>query len=59
MTNETLQKVYDAARALGNDIEKLPQLIEAIKEHRTAEVAEPTPEPATDPTEPAEPETTP
>ena len=50
MSKESLQKVYDVARSFVADAEKLPQLIEAIKEHRTAELAEQKEEPVADPT---------
>ena len=50
MSKESLQKVYDVARSFVADVEKLPQLIEAIKEHRTAELAEQAETPAADPT---------
>lgn len=50
MSAESLQKVYDVARSFVADVEKLPQLIEAIKEHRTAEVTETSATAAADPT---------
>ena len=59
MSNVTMQKIYDAAKAFVADVEQLPALIEAIKEHRTAEVAETAPEPAAEPDAPTEPEPTP
>lgn len=54
MSNETMQKAWDAAKAFVADTEELPGLIEAIKAHRTEEASAPAPETASDPTEPAE-----
>ena len=43
MSNVTLQKVWDAAKRFVEDDKELEQLIEAIKVHRTDELANPTP----------------
>ena len=49
MSDETRQKVYDAAKRWVADAEQpLEELIAAIKEHRTAERDEANPTPASD-----------
>lgn len=57
MSDLTRQKVYDEAKRWVADAEQsLDGLIEAIKEHRTAEQNEPAPEPAEPEETPTEPE---
>ena len=59
MSNATLQKVYDEAKLFVADVEHgLDGLIEAIKQHRTAETQAAAPAPA-EPVAPTEPEPTP
>lgn len=58
MSNETMQRAWEAAKEFVEDTRNLPELIDAIKAHRTDEAKAPAEEPAADPTEPAEEETT-
>jgi len=59
MSDTTKQAVYEAAKRWVADAEQpLDELIEAIKAHRTDEASQSVPEPAADPTTPAEPEPT-
>ncbi len=57
MSNETMQSVYDAAKAFIEDVQNLPLLRDAIAAHDAApaEPAEPAPAEPAEPAPPTEP----